>query len=121
MTHRDDKRSDLDTEWEPHALSPGVLLATGVALLILTAITVYAAQVDLGRLNIVVALGIASIKASLVGLFFMHLKYDDRFNSVVLVSALFFAVFLIGFVIFDSTQYQPSIDAKQQTEQSKVE
>ena len=92
-----------------HVLSIGVLVGTWVALLILTGVTVYVARMDLGQLNIVAALGIASFKAAIVALIFMHLKYGGRFIPVAFVSAVVFAVILIGFVLFDTTQYQQDI------------
>jgi len=94
-----------------HVLPPSVLLATGGALLALTAVTVAVSLVDLGPLNVAVALGVAVIKAALVALFFMHLKYESRFLPVVLVAAVLFAVFFVSFVVFDTTQYQPDIRA----------
>ncbi len=95
----------------PHVLPVPVLLGTAGALLALTILTVVTARIDLGALNTVVALAIASCKAAVVALFFMHLKYERKFLSVVLVSAVFFAVLLVAFVVFDTTQYQPSIRA----------
>jgi cytochrome c oxidase subunit 4 len=92
-----------------HVLSPKVLLTTAAALFVLTAITVAISLVDLGKLNIAVALGIASLKAILVAGWFMHLRYEGRFNVVILVSCALFAVFMIGFIVFDTTQYQPDI------------
>lgn len=71
-----------------------------LALLVLTVITVAVSRIDFGNLNTVVAIGIASIKGSLVALFFMHLRHD-KFNAVVFVLGLFFlAVFLI-WTLFD--------------------
>ncbi|HYQ80444.1 MAG TPA: cytochrome C oxidase subunit IV family protein [Anaeromyxobacteraceae bacterium] len=96
---------------QPHALPPRVLLGTAAALFGLTAATVAISRVDLGTLNVVAALGIAAVKASLVALFFMHLKYQGRFKAVVFVASVLFAVLLIGFVVFDTTQYQPDIRA----------
>lgn len=87
-------------------VSPGVLLGTWAILLVLTAVTVVAGRLDLGSASVAVALAIATVKATFVGLYFMHLKYDNRFNLVVLVSSIFFAVLLVVFVLFDSTQYQ---------------
>jgi cytochrome c oxidase subunit 4 len=95
----------------PHVLPPSVLLGTAGALIAFTVITVVTAQYDLGRLNIVVALGIASVKAALVALFFMHLKYQQRFLTVVIGSAVAFAVLLVTLVVFDTTQYQPDVRA----------
>jgi cytochrome c oxidase subunit 4 len=80
--------------------SPKVYAGVLVALLALTAITVTAAGIDFGPYNTVIALVIATIKASLVALFFMHLRYD-RFNAVIFLGGVFFlAVFLI-FTLFD--------------------
>ncbi len=95
----------------PHVLPVSVLLGTAAALLALTFLTVVTSRIDLGAMNTVVALAIASVKAAVVALFFMHLKYEKRFLGVVLASAVFFAVFLVSFVVFDTTQYQPSIRA----------
>jgi cytochrome c oxidase subunit 4 len=80
--------------------SPKVYAAVLVALLVLTAITVTAAGIDFGPYNTVIALVIATMKASLVALFFMHLRHD-KFNAVVFLGGVFFlAVFLI-FTLFD--------------------
>ena len=66
------------------------------ALLTLTVITVLAAGVDFGSGNVVIALVIASIKASLVALFFMHLRHEKPMNAIIFVSGLIFlGVFLI--------------------------
>ncbi len=96
---------------QPHALPPGVLLGTAAALFALTAVTVTLSRLDLGAWNVVAALGIAALKASLVALFFMHLKYQGRFKAVVFAASVLFAVLLVGFVVFDTTQYQPDIRA----------
>lgn len=93
----------------PHVLPPRVLLGTAAALLVLTAVTVAVARVDLGSASVAVALGIAALKATLVALFFMHLKYEHRFHLVVLVASVIFAVLFVGFVVFDTDQYQPGL------------
>ncbi|MFN7947288.1 MAG: cytochrome C oxidase subunit IV family protein [Blastocatellia bacterium] len=72
-----------------------------VALMVFTAITVGVAQVDFGSLNIVVAMTVATIKASLVVLFFMHLKYDKPFHAVAFsLGIVFFGLFL-GLMLLD--------------------
>jgi cytochrome c oxidase subunit 4 len=73
-----------------HIVPVKVLAATGIGLLILTAITVWVASFDFGNINIWVALFIAAFKASLVVLFFMHLRYDRPFNGIILVASLAF-------------------------------
>jgi cytochrome c oxidase subunit 4 len=106
-----DPHAHAPAEPAPHVLSPGVLLGTAAALVVLTAATVATSRVDLGTLNVVVALAIAGLKATLVALFFMHLKYEGRFQAVVIAGAIFFAVLFVGFVVFDTTQYQPQVRA----------
>ena len=100
------------SQWSPHVVSAGTLIGVFVTLLALTAVTVAVAQVELGEMNVVVALAVACVKATVVALFFMHLKYDQRFNLVVLIGSLFFAVFFVAFCLLDTTQYQPDVRAK---------
>ena len=68
----------MNQKQQDHSISYITLLKVLTALLALTAITVYASQIDMGALNIWVALLIASTKASLVLMFFMHLRYEPR-------------------------------------------
>ena len=70
-------------------------------LLILTGVTVWVAQYNLGALNIWVALAIASLKSSLVVAFFMHMKYEQPLFKVALVSTLAILAIFIGFNFFD--------------------
>ena len=71
------------------------------ALLALTALTTGVAYVNLGPWNTVVALVIACCKATLVLLFFMHLRWSTQLNRVVLLSALLWLVILIGITSID--------------------
>jgi cytochrome c oxidase subunit IV len=73
-------------------------VATLVMLLILTAITVGASYINFGSGNVVIALTIATIKASIVGLIFMHLLHDKPVNAVIAVAGF---VFLGIFLMFD--------------------
>lgn len=92
-----------------HVLSLGVLVAVFAGLLILTAATVAVTWGDLGSWNLIAAMAIATLKASLVALYFMHLRYDHPFNGLVFVAGLaFLAVFLI-FTLMDAIAYQPDI------------
>jgi len=70
-------------------------------LLVLTVITVKVAYHDYGTLNILVAMGIATIKAVLVCLFFMHLKYDNKVNQVVFASGFVFLAIFVGLTASD--------------------
>jgi cytochrome c oxidase subunit 4 len=73
-------------------------------LLVLTVITVAAAQVNFGSstANVVIAMTIATIKASLVALFFMHLKDDKPINGLIFVSTLLFLAVFLGFCLVDA-------------------
>ncbi|AMK12619.1 MAG: cytochrome C oxidase subunit IV family protein [Pseudodesulfovibrio sp.] len=85
-----------------HAPGYGLFIGIWGALMVLTAVTVGVAQVHLGFLNVVVAMAIASLKASLVVFFFMHLKYENRtLKTMVLVAFVILAIF-IGFTFFDT-------------------
>ncbi|MGH9630857.1 MAG: cytochrome C oxidase subunit IV family protein [Bryobacteraceae bacterium] len=84
-----------------------------VVLLILTVVTVLASQVQFGSgfLNVVVALVIATVKASLVALFFMHLLHDKPLNGIILVASfVFLGIFLISCYTDQATRdpIQPS-------------
>jgi len=90
-----------------HTASIKVLVGTGGTLLLLTIVTVLATKVDFGaNINLAIAMFIAVIKATLVILFFMHLKYDKIFHSVVFLSAILAAALFVGFTLMDSGQYQ---------------
>ena len=90
-----------------HVASIKVLVGTGGTLLVLTLVTVLATKIDFGAsLNLGIAMAIAVIKASLVILFFMHLKYDKIFHTVVFLSAILAASLFVGFTLMDTGQYQ---------------
>ena len=92
-----------------HVVPLRVLLATWGALLVLTALTVAAASLDLGSLNIVVALGIAVLKSTVVALYFMHLRYDRPFHAIAFIVALLFVFLFITFALLDTQQYRPDL------------
>jgi cytochrome c oxidase subunit 4 len=70
----------------------------------LTVITAGVAFIDLGRLNTVVALSIATFKAILVVLIFMHVKYtSEKLTKAVVISAIFFLFLLLGLSMADYT------------------
>ena len=66
-------------------------------------------EVDLGPFNIWVAMGIATVKASLVCLFFMHLWWDRPFHSIVLVAAIVLMALFLGMSAMDTAEYKPYI------------
>ena len=71
------------------------------ALMVGTALTVMAARVDLGPMNIVVALVIAGVKAALVVLYFMHMRYSHRLNWIFAGAAVLWLFLLIGVTMAD--------------------
>ena len=91
----------------PHVAPLWLMYGVFALLILLTAATVGARQVNLGALNIWIALGLALVKAVLVALFFMHLWWDSKLNQVVFVISLLLLTLFIGITIIDSNQYQP--------------
>lgn len=92
-----------------HVVPVRLLAAVLGALLLLTVVTVGATYVDLGRLNLWVALAIATVKASIVALFFMHLRWDRPFNAVIFISSITLVALFVGFALMDTGQYQPDL------------
>jgi len=97
-------------EHVPHVLPYSTYFMTWGALLVLTGITVGVSYLDFGSANIVIALGIAAIKATTVAAIFMHLKYDHRFHSIIFAAGIVFTGIMIVFTMFD-TQARGRADA----------
>lgn len=95
---------------EVHPASMLMLISIFVALILLTGVTVAVAYVDLGELNLFVALGIATIKAMLVAIFFMHLNHDSGFNRLAFFSSFIFVALFVSITLMDSGQYQADLD-----------
>ncbi len=72
-----------------------------MALLVLTSITIGVSFVDLGNLNVWIALIIASIKGSLVLMFFMHMKYEGKVLVLSFMGTIFFLAIMISFTFLD--------------------
>ncbi len=82
---------------EKHHIVPfRVYLYVLLALLVLTGISVAVTQIELGTLTVTIALLLATIKASLVLIYFMHLKFDNRFFAILVTGV----IILIAIVIF---------------------
>lgn len=92
-----------------HVVPGRVLLAVWGGLLVLTALTYAATWVDLGGGNLWLALGIATVKASLVALWFMHLRYDRPFLGVVFLAALLFVLLFAGIALIDTQAYRADL------------
>jgi cytochrome c oxidase subunit 4 len=97
-----------------------VLLAVFAALIAMTAITVAVTKVDLGSWNLVAALAIATVKASLVALYFMHLRYDHPFHALVFVSALAFLAIFIVLTLMDTVDAEPDVQQFRQATPAAV-
>jgi cytochrome c oxidase subunit 4 len=72
-----------------------------LALIVLTAVTVFAAFINLGPLNNVIMIGIAGFKSTLVVLFFMHVRYKTKLIPVVIFSGLFWLLILFTLTFAD--------------------
>ena len=89
-----------------HVTPVDMLLKVWGALVVLTVLTVAVTWVDLGPMNLMVAMGIATVKATLVCLYFMHLRWDRPVNGVIFLIAILFVALFIGGVLLDTTSYQ---------------
>ncbi len=115
-----------------HISSPQLLWATFAALVALTLLTVAVSTVslknfpvqhvlpivfndpmDLSWLDMPITLAIATAKALLVAVIFMHLQHDKLFNGVILIGSVVFLVLFLGMTVLDSHEYDPQIDAYQ--------
>ncbi len=89
------------------------LLAVFFALVGLTILTVYQATLDLGNLELIISLVIATIKAALVILFFMHMVHDKPLNAIIFLSSFVFVALFLGFTLMDAHAYRDSIELKE--------
>ncbi|MEM1356367.1 MAG: cytochrome C oxidase subunit IV family protein [Planctomycetota bacterium] len=108
-------------EHEHHVVGWKLLTLIFLVLMLLTVLTVAAINVDLGPLNIVVALGIALVKALLVVFIFMHIWWDRAFHGLLIAGSLAFVTLFIAFTMIDTAQYkhdlgvEDAINAKTKT------
>jgi cytochrome c oxidase subunit 4 len=87
-----------------HVSSVTLYVGIWLTLLVCTGLTVAAALVDLGPFNPIVALAIATLKAVLVVLFFMHVKYaHEKLTKMVIATAIFFFFILLALSMADYT------------------
>lgn len=100
MEHVNHHHDEVD-QGGHHVLPLPVYLSVFASLILLTVITVWVAQFDFGAFNGLVAMAIATLKATLVGMYFMHLKYDNKLYATILVSSVGFLLIMWAFTIFD--------------------
>ena len=94
-----------------HVSSVGTYVAVFVGLLILTVVTYAVSYANLGAASLTVAMVVASMKASLVILYFMHLKFEDRFYAFLLtVCMLFVGIFF--FVVLNDLHFTGALNTE---------
>lgn len=95
----EDERASL--EEHRHVVPPRIYIIVGSILLIFTALTVWASYLELGVFNPIIALFIACVKATIVVLFFMHVKYSSKLTKLTVGAGLFTFLTLIGMTLAD--------------------
>ena len=101
-------------EHEHHALPPWLLIACWGGLMTLTGLTVWTAtSLDLGQFNLVLAMVIATAKATLVLSIFMHLAFDKGFNFMVFATSVLAVILFVTIAFIDVREYQPDVERKQ--------
>jgi cytochrome c oxidase subunit 4 len=103
-----------------HPASIKSLLLVFVTLIVLTWLTVFQSTLKLGSIELVVSLTIATIKASLVILFFMHMIHDKPLNAIVFLSSFIFVALFLGFTLMDAHGYKDSYEFKNVDSPPKV-
>ena len=84
-----------------HVVPAKMYVVIWASLMVLTATTVFAATLELGVFNIVLALLIATLKGTLVVLFFMHLRYSTKLTMVTVVASIFWLFILFSLTMTD--------------------
>jgi cytochrome c oxidase subunit 4 len=103
----------MSSHTESHTVhgGPKIYTANLLALVFLTVVTVAAASFNFGSANVVIALAIATVKAILVGLFFMHLIWEKPVNAIIICAAFLFLGIFLMFDFLDVTtrvNFQPN-------------
>jgi cytochrome c oxidase subunit 4 len=113
MSHHEPSHNQHDAGHgsAPHVLSLGLLATVLLILLALTGLTVYTGKRDLHGLDLGIAMIIATVKASLVCLIFMHLKWDRRFNGMIFLFSVLLVGLFLAFTTLDLGQYQANVSA----------
>jgi cytochrome c oxidase subunit 4 len=90
-----------DDATEGHIVSPLVYVVIFCALLVFTALTIFASYIEMGPWNPIVAIAIAVTKATLVVLFFMHVKYSPKLTKLTVGAGVFTFLILISMTLAD--------------------
>jgi len=86
---------------EHHIVPRRVYYLVFITLIVMTWVTAIVSTIDLGRLNVFVALSIAIFKASLVILFFMHVKYGTKLTKMIVLAGLYWLILLLFIAMAD--------------------
>jgi caa(3)-type oxidase subunit IV len=101
-------------EVHEHISPASAYLKVLAALFVLTGLTYAVSFANLGAASLPVAMFVAVVKATLVCMFFMHLKYDDRYHVFVFLSTIIFVSIFFTFTLFDLTS-RPRLNEEQET------
>lgn len=100
-----------------HTTPVSLLVVVLAVLMALTVITVLVTGIDLGAQgNLVVAMVIATIKAGLVVMFFMHLVWDKKLHLILFLTSVLFLILFLSMSVTDRSEYQPDVDLYQSTQ-----
>jgi cytochrome c oxidase subunit IV len=93
-----------------HVMPVRLLIGVWAALMVLTVVTVTVTSIDLGsRFNLIIAMAIATLKAGLVVTYFMHLRWDRPFHTLIFLGSLLFVSLFISMTLFDKSEYEADI------------
>ena len=84
-----------------HVIPPKTYFTIFGALMVLTVVTVWVAFFDLGFLNVFVAVSIAVLKATLVILYFMHVRYSSKLTQVIVAAGVFWLIIMLVLTMQD--------------------
>jgi len=101
MSAHSEQQAVEHSEQHGHIVPVRVYILVFQTLIVMTWVTAFVSTVDLGRLNVFVALSIAIFKASLVILFFMHVKYGTRLTKMIVLAGLYWLILLLFIVMMD--------------------
>jgi cytochrome c oxidase subunit IV len=110
--------SDCHAGAEPplaHIVEARVLLGVFAALVALTAVTVAVSYFDFGVFNLLVAISVASVKALLVALWFMHLRYQGGLYAFVFLVGIAFLGLFLAIAMLDAVTYYPNVQTWEQS------
>jgi cytochrome c oxidase subunit 4 len=93
-----------------HPMPVWQLIAVFLALIVLTVLTVFQSTLELGNTELIVSLAIATVKASLVILFFMHMIHDKPLHAILFIGSFIFVALFLGFTLMDAGAYNDVIE-----------